>query len=60
MSEFFPPLTRRVLYAVAALVIGIATNAWHKNVVSQLLFQVSALALSVWLGMELGKKDSPK
>jgi hypothetical protein len=45
-----------VLYAVLALAVGVATNAWHKNTASGLVILISALAISVWLGTELGKK----
>ena len=56
MGEFLPPVTRRVIYASLVLSIGIATNAWHKNVVSGVVILIAALALATWLGTELGKK----
>lgn len=56
MNRLLPPITVRVLYAVLALSLGIATNAWHKNVVSGVVILISALALATWLGTELGKK----
>ncbi len=60
MNRFVPPITRRVLIAVAALTVGIATNAWHKNVVSGLVIVITAIALAVWLGTELSKTPERK
>lgn len=56
MSEFLPPITRRVIYATIALAVGVATNAWHKNTISGLVILISSLAIAVWLGLELGKE----
>jgi uncharacterized membrane protein len=55
MNRYIPPITRRVLAAVALLVVGIVTNAWHKNIASQLVVSITAIALAFWLGGELPK-----
>jgi dolichyl-phosphate-mannose--protein O-mannosyl transferase len=59
-----PPITRRVVSAIVVLSVGIATNAWHKNVISGLAITISTIALSVWLGLWVsnpgtGKEDHP-
>ena len=55
MNRYIPPITRRVLAAVALLVVGVATNVWHKNIASQLVVSITAIALAFWLGSELAK-----
>ena len=58
MKRVFSSITRRVLLALLVLAAGVATNMWHKNVVSGLAISITAIALAVWLGSELSKGNS--
>ena len=65
LRDHLPPITKRVITAVVVMAIGMVTNELHKNVVSGLAISISAIALAVWLGMELSKpprtrQDQPK
>jgi len=44
---------RRVLLVFAGMVLGFATNAWHKNVVSGALALICLIAFSAWVGGKL-------
>lgn len=55
--RYLPDITKRVVFAILVLVAGVATNVWHKNIASGLVIVITAVALAVWLGTELGKKQ---
>ena len=59
MSRFATQVNRRVALAVLLLVVGIATNAWHKNPISGAVIVLTVIALAVWYGDTLSKGDAP-
>jgi len=48
-------VNRRVVLALGLLIVGIATNAWHKNPLSGAVIVLTVIALAVWYGDTLSK-----